>query len=797
MAYDASLYMHDLDRKATAALRAFPMLPKLQELYSTFIEDPAIQVNHLANHVRLGENQMPEIYNLLPPICETLGTDVPDLYYVDSKEMNAYTAGISKPVIILYSGLVKKLPPKLISIVLAHECGHIACKHVLYNSLARNLLRKSREAALDKAWKNENWKVFEIDQYITPALIKAFRFWSRCSELSADRAAILCDGGARNTIELMLRIHGYDENINPEEFVKQALELKALTEDSPLYKQYELMMTEGDTHPRLAARARESYLWARSEQYRKIISGVWFPGAPKLEEQEIIAADVSMEAVGPMDTAELKAELDKVNRELDRYTSHADKADYAVAVASGILAGVIDSVFVGEADFSDNGIALSHRQVNNFIQEYARARGFDRTRLKDAIADLEKAFPVLQDNIWKGADIGVNATSHHLADIAHHPTPLGLVASMVVQFLRIGIFVNKEGQWHIIPIQTGAGEMVQTLAPAVITGLLNWLVSIGKRTYEKETDIKVPEAVLKVARIVASAPMLIEVIKCADNWFGHLVSDMGGSKSTAGGGMGIPGVFMSLLHEISSLPILKDTGLPAFVSDLYTKNRFDLRHEIVIYKELGKQAIPVLLNELFTRTLYFIGRVASEYAVHHSFREIDWASTFPYGNRTVDRMLTVSSLTFTVADTADAAVHAAIESGGNWVVFAGKFACRFNYVGAGRAAVAVVREVSSEAKEAQLIHERLLLTEAYSAQVMEKLQTYKAELEEKVSEYLAEDIEAFLEGFDYMEEGLRTGNSNLVIRGNVVIQRVLGREPQFTNQTEFDELMDSDIPLIL
>ena len=261
--------------------------------------------------------------------------------------------------------------------------------------------------------------------------------------------------------------------------------------------------------------------------------------------------------------------------------------------------------------------------------------------------------------------------------------------------------------------------------------------------------------------------------------------------------MGIPGVFMSLLHEISSLPILKDTGLPAFVSDLYTKNRFDLRHEIVIYKELGKQAIPVLLNELFTRTLYFIGRVASEYAVHHSFREIDWASTFPYGNRTVDRMLTVSSLTFTVADTADAAVHAAIESGGNWVVFAGKFACRFNYVGAGRAAVAVVREVSSEAKEAQLIHERLLLTEAYSAQVMEKLQTYKAELEEKVSEYLAEDIEAFLEGFDYMEEGLRTGNSNLVIRGNVVIQRVLGREPQFTNQTEFDELMDSDIPLIL
>ena len=48
-----------------------------------------------------------------------------------------------------------------------------------------------------------------------------------------------------------------------------------------------------------------------------------------------------------------------------------------------------------------------------------------------------------------------------------------------------------------------------------------------------------------------------------------------------------------------------------------------------------------------------------------------------------------------------------------------------------------------------------------------------------------------------MNEGLATGDSNLVIKGNVVIQKVLGREPQFTTQEEFDELMESDIPLQL
>lgn len=52
-------------------------------------------------------------------------------------------------------------------------------------------------------------------------------------------------------------------------------------------------------------------------------------------------------------------------------------------------------------------------------------------------------------------------------------------------------------------------------------------------------------------------------------------------------------------------------------------------------------------------------------------------------------------------------------------------------------------------------------------------------------------------GFADMQQGLASGDSNLVIRGNVTIQKVLGREPQFTNRKEFDELMESDIPLVL
>ncbi|EJW95277.1 hypothetical protein EVA_16615, partial [gut metagenome] len=149
------------------------------------------------------------------------------------------------------------------------------------------------------------------------------------------------------------------------------------------------------------------------------------------------------------------------------------------------------------------------------------------------------------------------------------------------------------------------------------------------------------------------------------------------------------------------------------------------------------------------------------------------------------------------ADTADATIHAALESAGNWVLFSGRFVTRYNYVGAGRAAFAIIRECSSEKRETQLIHEKMLLSEAKTAIFLDQLQQFKEQLEERVSNYLAEDLKNFMDGFDFIKQGLEYGNSDLVIKGNLVIQKVLGREPQFRNQKEFDALMESDIPLQL
>lgn len=797
MSYSAELYMHELDRKATAALNTFPKFTELLEAYHAGYDEKAAKYDFLSSAIRLSDKQMPEIYNLLPPVCSKLGIDVPELYYVKSKEMNAATGGSTQPYIFVTSRLVNELPPELISSVLAHECGHIACKHYLFHSIAAQLIDGITDSPLAL--------IPGVKKLLSPALVRALLFWDRCSELSADRASVLCDGTAEKTVDVLLRVNGYGKNIDRAEFLKQAMDLKAFVNDSTSNKFMEQMLVKEENHPRMATRAYECYEWSKSAQYRGIIDGTYTLRDKRAEEEksseeEVISAELTVTAENGNGEADLEAtnrELQRVNSELARYTSSADRFDYAVAVGSGIIAGAIDSLFVGDIKITGNDIKLSGDKVDNFVKKYANARGLDSSNVKKAIVDLEDTFKVAQDDVWKGAGIGVASMNHHLADIAHHPTPLGLAAALVVQFLRIGTFVNKEGEWHFLLVETHAKDIVKIIAPALLTGVLNWLVAIAEKRYEEETDSEVPKILHRVAHLIASTPMLIEVIKCADNWFGHLVSDIDGSKKTAGEGMGIPGLFLSLLYEVASLPFLKNTGLPNFVNDLYQNQRIDLRDELPLYNAAGKQTIPVILNEIVVRAVYFVTRLARELNSHGGVKGIDWKNVIPFKNRTVGRMITVSSITFTVADTADAAIRAAIESGANWVLFSGRFVARFNYVGAGRAAMAIVKEVSNERKETQLIHEKMLLSEKKASLFLAELQEFKAKLEERVSNYLAEDISEFITGFDYMRQGLDSGDSDLVIRGNVIIQKVLGREPQFTNQEEFDELMESETPLTL
>ena len=781
--YAHELYIHDMDRRAFDALNAFPIFVKLKEAYIAGYDEKAAKIDFLSTAIRLNENQMPEIYSLLPPVCEKLGIDVPELYYVRSKEMNAATGGSTNPYIFVTSELVEKIPVDLIGSVVAHECGHIACRHYLYHSLAVQLIdgiEKSRLSAIPA-----------IRKYLTPTLVRALLFWDRCSELSADRAAALCDGGADKTVDMLLKINGYPDNINREEFIKQALDLKEFVNDSKFNKLLEQMLIQGESHPRMATRVYECYEWAHSDKFSGIINGTYTLADKKehsqteIDTQEVVAADIEVEASGEKaNSINIDDELARVNRELEKYTNHADKADYSFAVASGLCAGMIDSLFVGAFSLEEAHDCGSEK-TEKFVVKVAKAQGYDGDDIKGAIIFLAEKAPHSDNKISPGFHLASDSSTndfgggkqHHLRDFAHHATLTGLVFSMLTQFTEKSYGTDTSGKFIVVDVKNKE--------------------FIGKDIPQK---------------------FLFGTVY----WFFHMVSDVAGSGKMDSEGTGIPGPLLSVAKLLSATPLFKNQlnekdnrEFSVFISKLFNGTLFgkyddngkmipvpfDFRTELGIAHHLTKQALPVILNEVFVRSFYFLRRLVNEIVEKKisrfdKIRLIDWEVVKPVGNRTVDRMLTVSTMTFTIADTTDAAVRAAVESGGNWVLFAGRFVTRFNYVGAGRAAVAIIREVSNEKKEAQLVHEKLILTEVGTQFVIQQLETYKAGLEEQLSDYIAEDIEAFITGFDFMNQGLASGNYDLVIKGNVVIQRVLGREPQFTNQEEFDSLMDSEIPLI-
>ena len=387
----------------------------------------------------------------------------------------------------------------------------------------------------------------------------------------------------------------------------------------------------------------------------------------------------------------INAKVDELNKEIDRLTSHADALDYTVAVASGILCGVIDSVFVGEFDFN-RGKEWGDDKVNNFVKKVAKAQGYEGDDLKGAIAFMEKKHLSPGDKAMAGFG---GSKQHHLRDFSHHPTIVGFFFSMLTQFTEKCYGTDVNGAFKIEPL-----NLPEDIKP----------LYIGKNFPQKIA------------------------LGCV-HWFFHLVSDMAGSSSTPGAGTGIPGPILSLAKEISALPIFRNKDgqnqLSLLISKLFngtqlaqhdstgkiikgTEVRFDLRTELGVAEELGRQAIPVIINECIVRGFYFIRRFAREIKeknIKHfsQLDQIDLKAVVPFKNRTIVRMMTIATGTFTAIDIADASIRGIVKSGGiNPTTFANVI-LRVNFVGIGRFAIAVATDIGMGIKRSKLRNERMML----------------------------------------------------------------------------------------
>lgn len=258
MAFDPKMYIHDSDRVALEALQAIPVFTTVLKSFMKVWNEQQFRIQNMSTNLRLSPTQLPQYYNMLPPICEKLGIEVPELYLSLDVRPNAYTSGDTKPFIVITSGLLETIPVELLPTVLAHECGHIACRHVLYRTMGQMIL-------------NGTIASLGLSSLMTLPLEVAFFHWMRCSEYSADRAAVLCDGGSDQLVEVCLRFAGFDKDIqgtvNVAEFLQQADEYAEMVKGNAWNKTLEFMMFKNNSHPLNAVRASEAVKWAKGEQY--------------------------------------------------------------------------------------------------------------------------------------------------------------------------------------------------------------------------------------------------------------------------------------------------------------------------------------------------------------------------------------------------------------------------------------------------------------------------------------------------------------------------------------------------
>ena len=108
------------------------------------------------------------------------------------------------------------------------------------------------------------------------------------------------------------------------------------------------------------------------------------------------------------------------------------------------------------------------------------------------------------------------------------------------------------------------------------------------------------------------------------------------------------------------------------------------------------------------------------------------------------------------------------------------------------ASMAAYKELKKAMDDLTLAKAQRIQIEKECQESISMIRMYRTEMERIVSNYLTVRLETFESGFAAIDRALIEGDINGYIKGNTEIQQILGYNVQFSNQDEFDALMDSD-----
>jgi Zn-dependent protease with chaperone function len=272
-------YEHPADRAATAALKSIPYLETVLRKLIELGYERALRQAYLGSSVRLGEDQLPEVWSAHARAYATLDLEpVPDLYLTQFPIANALTIGAGRPIVVIQSGLVQLLDGEQLRAVFAHEAGHVLSDHVLYRTALVVLIRLG--------------SVPGIPLPLFP-LRAALMEWFRAAELSCDRAAALVIRDPLTVCRTLMVIAAgaQAEHLDLDVFMRQGAEYRE--QGSGLERLSRLMLDLNLVHPMPVRRIHELMEWVRGGEYDRIVAGTFptrdEPPRPRAEASDAVA----------------------------------------------------------------------------------------------------------------------------------------------------------------------------------------------------------------------------------------------------------------------------------------------------------------------------------------------------------------------------------------------------------------------------------------------------------------------------------------------------------------------------
>jgi Zn-dependent protease with chaperone function len=215
----------------------------------------------LSSSVKVTKNQYPRLHTMLNNVVDTFDWNyTPDIFVTQSPFWNAGVIGVKEPFIMINSSMLKYLEEPEITVIIAHEMGHIMSGHSLYKTLLWLLTKVSLNA------------IPMAGIFVTPILAALYE-WDRKSELTADRAGLLAVQDDASSYHVLMKMAGVDDltQVNLNEFFNQAQEYE--NQKTLLDGIHKLLNQLWASHPFPVVRLQDLKSWELSGYYQSILNG--------------------------------------------------------------------------------------------------------------------------------------------------------------------------------------------------------------------------------------------------------------------------------------------------------------------------------------------------------------------------------------------------------------------------------------------------------------------------------------------------------------------------------------------